>query len=181
MMLLFLILIFPSTYKSNINRLSMGVPLNEIDALAQFLNSNMPQENIYIDEGWNYRYVTLITGIPQTNTSQLNKPEIKNLIKKIGFAETMKKYGIVYLVTTNNTPSYQNYVGLFADESETATLGSLATDRAELAILRSNSEYQPISEIDSGKAQYLVDKYQIVSKFILIKEIGQYKIFTFTN
>ena len=173
----FVILLFPLTYQANTQRLSKEETLNEAKEVVQYLKENMEEGDIYIDEMWDYRHITLMSGIPQTNIAQLKQPEIKESIKKVGFAKTMEKYNVFYLITTRETPIYEEYLGLFDDVS----LPHEPTDSLRNDLILAKLDPQRSQEPMPTKEVNLIDKYKIFDKFVLIKEIGQYKIFGFKN
>ncbi len=175
--LFFMIFLFLPAYQSNIQRLDKEVPLGEINELTQFLKNNMGKDDIYIDEKWDYRYITLITGIPQTNIAQLKQPEIKESIEKIGFANTMKKYKIVYLITEKEYPLYREYLELFTDAS--SINNSTNSTRTDLILADLNP--QESEEISPTEENNLINEYKIPEKFVLEKEFGHYKVFSFAN
>jgi 4-amino-4-deoxy-L-arabinose transferase-like glycosyltransferase len=168
------LLVFPTSYNANIKRLNKGKDIESLRQVAQYLIESTKEDDIYIDPG-NNQYLTILTNRAQTRDYRLDKPEVKNLIKEIGFSKTMERYNISYIVTTKEEPEYKRYVNLFTDED----LKSITYSRTDIILSKLGKNYQYFPDLDVRNE--LIEKYNIEDKFILEKEIGLYKFFRFVD
>jgi 4-amino-4-deoxy-L-arabinose transferase-like glycosyltransferase len=168
------LLVFLTSYNANIKRLNKVKDIESLRQVAQYLIENTKEDDIYIDPGDN-QYLTILTDRAQTRDYRLDKPEVKNLIKEIGFSKTMEKYNISYIVTTKEEPEYERYINLFTDED----LKSITYSRTDIILSKLGNNYQYFPDLDVRNE--LIEKYNIEDKFILEKEIGLYKFFRFVD
>lgn len=173
-LLLFIgIIIFPPSYNAVI--VILDKEKNQyVGQAAQYLIENTKENEIYIDAG-NNQYLTILSNRAQTRDFLLDSPEIKNSIKEIGFSEAMKKYNISYIVTTKNTPEYERYVNLFADEE----LKSISYKRTDIILSKIENEYEELPDLEIRNE--LIEKYNLKDKFFLENQIGPYKFFKFVD
>lgn len=173
-MLLLGIFLFPAAYKASSERLSNEKDVNALKKVAQYLIANTKENEIYVDDS-HLLTLTLMTGRSRTTEAGLIDQEIKESIKKIGFANTMKKYNISYVLTARDTPRYNRYANLFADQ-ELATVSGRRSDLLQFR-LNSNYDYFP----DSSIRDEIIESENIEEKFVLQKEIDPFKIFGFQD
>ncbi len=170
---LFLLIVFPSSHKSNIDELSKEKE-GFLEA-SMYLENHTNIDELYIDE----KYLLSLT--IKTNRSRvgelyfLERPKFKEDIKNMGFRDTMHKNNIKYLITTAKEPKYEKFVNLFTNEE----LQSTSYRRSDIILSKLDENYDYFSDIDKRKE--LVDKYDIKNKFKLEKQIGVYRFFTFQN
>jgi len=168
------LLIFPTSYNANTQRLRKEKDDNYLERVAQFLIENTNEGEIYIDNS-NLLTLTLMTGRPRIEESELLNKEIISSVQKIGFSKTMEKYNISYLVTLEKEPRYERYVSLFTEQE----LKSVSYRRSDIIKSRLYPDYEYFPDIDIRNK--IIELQNIKDKFVLEREIGPYKLFTFKN
>lgn len=149
----------------------------EYEEIVEYLNENTSSGDFFIDEAY---ILTVLFDTDLYRTLDINvlanKSELKESIKEIGFSRTMNKYKIKYLITKESRPNYESYVPLFTEKSfETSQF-----DRGQLLlnlIHPDNYYYFP----DQRERSELVKELDIMNKFVLEKQIGVYRFYTFQN
>lgn len=175
MLLTLLVFIYPASLYYNTARLSSERPkMDQFYQVADYLMNNTKDDHIYIDDSY-LLTLTIMTGRGRVEEYHLANDTIRQSVKEIGFASTMEKFGVVYLLTTRETPRYERYVNLFSEEK----LATVAYRRSDLiqAILDPSYEYFPDMEL----RQEIIDRKKIEDKFILEQEFGPYKIYSFKD
>ena len=173
-LIMFLLLVFPASYDTNVQLLSQEKDMHYINEATQYLIENTNENEIWIDTDYN-QYLTIYSNRPQTRDYRLDRPEVRESIKKIGFVETMNKYNISYIITTRKELPYERYVNFFTDEE----LSSLSYKRSDLIHSTVGSEEDLVQ--DTNKRLQLVEKLGVKEKFVLEKEIGPYKFYSFKD
>lgn len=173
-LLLLLIMSFPIAYKANTDRLNTEKDIKSLKQVADFLLENTSEEEIYIDDSY-LLTLTIMTGRPRIEESALIQEEIIDSIEEIGFSKTMDKYNVVYLITANTIPKYENYVNLFTRDD----LDTISYRRSELVLLGIGQVEHYFSDIQTRKK--IISENRIKEKFILEKEFGPYRVFSFRD
>ena len=172
--LLLALLIFPTSYNANIARLGKEQNIGQLNEVANYLISNTNEKDIYID-GSSLTTLVFLTNRSRISEYNLIQEEIINSVQKKGFGFTMDFYNVSYLITKGNNPKYERYVNLFTNEK----LKSVAYRRTDIILSELNPSYDYFS--DSEIRNKLIDNLNIKEKFVLEKEIGVYKFYTFTD
>ncbi|WP_440956350.1 glycosyltransferase family 39 protein [Methanosarcina sp. Mfa9] len=172
--LVFSLLVYPTSYNANVNRLNEEIDQYSLMQVAQYLLENTNENEIYIDDSY-ILTLTILTGRPRIDESNLIQDEISESIKTIGFSESMKKYNISCVITTRNTPRYERYVNIFTDEN----LGSVSYGRRDIILSRLNPDYHSSGDIE--RRNQLIKECNIQNKFILEQKLGPYRIFSFAG
>jgi len=173
--LLLLIIVVPDTYQASIDNISYErAGMEDFKKVARYLMMNTEEDEIYIDDSY-LLTLTLMTGRARIEESKLDNSVIKKSIREIGFANTMEKYNIVFLITARDHPRYERYANLFVEEG----LSTISYRRSDFirSLLDSDNHYFP----DFVQRQQIVDAESLVDKFILVQEYGTYKIFAFAD
>jgi hypothetical protein len=170
------ILIIPHSIETTFYKLNKEEDLYHLNMVNTFIKNNMESDEIWIDELWDYRYITLMTGIPQTNIEQLKQDAIINDIHKMGFKGGLNKYKVKYLITKNKTPLYENFIPLF-NQSYEKNLPKI--ERTDLILSITNGIELPKGEF--LEIESILNKYKIKEKFKLEKEFGDYRIYSFSD
>ena len=171
---LILLFVLSPSIQANTLRVSRENHIGHLKEVAQFLTQNSEENEIYIDAEYN-QYLTILTNRPQTTVSKLNKKEIRDSIQEVGFKNTMKKFKISYLITTKEEPDYLRFVNLFTDQE----LESTSYRRSDLILSRLDPSYEYFPDISYRNK--IVEEKNIKEKFVLKKQVGPYKIFSFED
>jgi hypothetical protein len=100
-------------------------------------------------------------------------------IHKIGFAETMRKFKVKYLITQYERPYYKDYAPIFEPlnikEPSGRNYNRAITIRNTIGIPDSglSDELQLVEEIER--------KYKIKEKFVLADQVGRFRFYSFNN
>lgn len=171
--ILFVTIIYSSCYTTNIERLKREK--NGFIEAADYLRKNTNIIDLYIDEG-SVLSLTIKTDRGKINEiSCLYTIEFKEYVRDIGFAEAMKKYNIKYLITTNKEPKYTDYANIFTD----IELQSTSYRRSDIINDKLFEYYDYFS--DQKLREKIINDYNVKDKFILEKQIGDYRFFTFKD
>jgi len=148
--------------------------MDQFYQVADFLINKTETDHIYIDDS-SLMTLTIMTGRGRVEEYHLITDTLRKSVKDIGFASTMEKYNVIYLITTRETPRYERYVNLFSDEK----LASVAYRRSDIiqASLDQNYDYFPDMDI----RQEIIATENIEDKFILVQAFGPYKIYVFKD
>ena len=143
---------------------------------SQYIEENANSDEFYVDES---HTLSISISTERASTSHFNFPEIQADILEIGFHQTMKKYGIKYLITNNSEPRYKNYAIVFTDmDLEVLNYGKLK--RRDMILGKFNALERAQTDIEKDRDARL-EKMSIELKekdyFILEKEIGSYRIY----
>jgi len=162
-----------TSYDKNINRLSKE-RVGFLEA-SNYLREHTNPEDLYIDENY-LLSLTIKTGRARVGShSFLNNYEFKKSVMEIGFAETMKKYNIKYLITNEKTPRYYKFADIFSATPLQST-SYKRSDKINKKIGKSVSYFS-----DSSIRDKIIEENNLKEKFVLEEQIGNYRFFTFQN
>ena len=170
--LMFLALIFPQSFRVNVAGLN---PTEDISEVIQFILNNTTEDDLILNET-GLSPITIYTGRGLIYPLRIVDHTIREEIQSIGFAETMKKYRIKYLFTSNETPLYIDFAPVFAKTqivepsyNRNHMIFKLIGDND----IEMNRQYQELEDI--------VKKYKISEKFRLEAKVGNYRFYSFVN
>lgn len=170
-----LLAVLPQSITSNVGRLSLErANLDDLKKVAQFLVDNTTEEEIYLDDNY-LLSLTLMSDRPRTEDYYLETRVIKASIKEIGFAGTMEKYNISYLVTDREHPRYEGYINLFTD----LELAEVAYRRSDIIRSSLSEDYQYFP--DQALREALIEAVGLKEKFVLVEKHGPYRIYGFED
>ena len=174
LLFLLVILIRPLVINNTLGYLQIQIPY--FDEAAQYLEDNSKENELYIDESY-FLSLTLETGRARVgDLNYLSDEQFKENVKSIGFKDTMEKYNVKYLITSNNTPNYSSYAHIFTDEY----LQTSEFDRGQIIqFVLDPIKYSRFSDEEHRKE--IVQRYDIENKFVFEKQIGVYRFFRFSN
>lgn len=172
--ILIMFIIVPISLSYNTQRISKEADVESLKQVAQFLIENTEEHEIFIDDSYILSVIFYVNR-PRIEEFRLIQDEIITSIQEIGFGSTMKSYNISFLITTRNTPRFDRYVNLFTIED----LQSVAYRRGENIISRLDIASQYFSDIKIRNK--IIESENIASKFVLEKEFGRYKIYSFAD
>lgn len=173
-LLLISILVFPVAIANTEGYLSIQIP--GFEEAAKYLENNTEEDEIYIDESY-LLSLTLETGRARVgDINAFSDEEFKHDVRNLGFKDAMEKYNVTYLITRNAYPDYESYAHIFSEEY----LESTEFDRGQILLSFVDPEdYSYYSDSDLRKE--LVEEYNLESKFVFEKRIGEYRFFRFEN
>lgn len=175
--LLFIFLIFSglflftfSSVKSKLDR-----EYSEVYYLIDYINSlNLEDGTSFVDQG-DLTYLTMKTNIYRVyDTSIFADEKFRESVSEIGFVETMKKYKILYLITSSDTPDYT----IFANSFSETPLESTSYRRTDQIFeeLYSKSYYS-----DLGLREKILLDNNVSAQFQLVRVFGTYKVYELTD
>jgi hypothetical protein len=171
--IIFLAIIIPPVYTQSAARLSKSVSINKI---SQYIIDNTKLDELVLYEGY-YSPIAIKTKRGMVRTFRLEDKKIVQSIKTLGFAETMKKYNIKFLITPYETPNYDDFAPLFADDS---SMKSTTFDRKYLIYKRVGIGKGMTSERENSLKR-IIDEYDIKEKFVYVGKIDDFNVYSFTD
>ena len=170
--ILFMLLTFPQAYSANIQRLKITQDISEI---KDFIIRNTNENDIIINET-SLSVVTIYTKRSFIYMERLVNNPFRSEIKQTGFAKTMRKYHVKYLMTDSENPSYIDFAPLFAETK----IREPRWDR-KLIIFNTINYKQSGRNEDLLELEKIVQEYKINDKFHLEAKIGKFKFYTFVD
>lgn len=171
--IIFLAVIMPPIYTQSAARLGKSVPIKQI---SHFIINNTKMDELVLYEGY-YSPIAIKTKRGMVRTFRLEDETIVQSIKAIGFAETMRKYKIKFLITPNEKPSYADFAPLFTDDK---SMKSTTFDRKYLIYKRVGIGKGMTSERENALKR-IIDEYNIKEKFVYVGKIDGFNIYSFKN
>ena len=171
--IIFLAIIIPPVYTQSAARLSKSVPINKI---SQYIIDNTKSDEMVLYEGY-YSPIAIKTKRGMVRTFRLENQNIVQSIKAIGFAETMRKYKIKFLITPDETPNYEDFAPLFTDDN---SMKSTTYDRKYLIYKKVGIGKGMTSERENALKR-IIDEYNIKEKFVHVGKIDDFNIYSFKN
>ena len=168
------VLLTPEIIQANTEWLSQQKNPTDYQNLVTYINQTSNINNFYIDDV-DISPLTIDTGRPRIEVANLINPEIISDVKQYGFSETMKKFGIKYLITENSDPPYDDFINIFTDQK----LQSVNYRRSDIIATRLDPNIQYFS--DYQLRQKLVEELDIKNKFTLTEQIGIFRVYSFIN
>jgi hypothetical protein len=152
-----------------------SVEQKQIILLTEYLKENMAPSDLYMDEGY-VVYPSLKLRIGRVSQIDfLENPDVLNSINEIGFNRTMSKYHIKYITTNRNQLRYDRLINIFASDKN---LQSAIYRRTDIVFERL---YGRDYFSDRDLRNELMNELKINEKFVLEKQFGAYKIYSFRD
>ena len=104
---------------------------------------------------------------------------IREDIRRIGFANTMHKYRVKYLFTPNEQPYFLDYAPLFEPTKILEPSGQ--NINRNMRIYKTIGISDQSLEEDLRQVEEIERRYRVREKFVLAKQIGRFKFYTFNN
>jgi len=149
-----------------------------VDEGVQFIKENMKPDEFLLFEGY-LTPLTIYTGRGFVMPAVLADDAIREDIRRIGFANTMREYRVKYLFTPNEQPFYLDYAPLFEETKLLEPSGQnfnrniLIYKTIGVADRRLKEDLRQVEEIER--------KYRIREKFVLEHQIGKMKFYSFKD
>jgi len=171
----FLSLILPPAVDATTGRMRNYVDVREA---VQYIKENTNPEDFLLFEGY-LTPLTIYTGRGFVMPAVLADDAIREEIRRIGFANTMRKYRVKYLFTPNEKPFYLDYAPLFEKTKLLEPSGQNFNRNIRI--------YKEIGVTDRGlkedlrQVEEIERKYNIREKFVLERQFGKMKIYSFKD
>ena len=171
----FLALILPPAVDATTGRMANFV---DVRPAVQFIKENMKPDEFLLFEGY-LTPLTIYTGRGFVMPAVLADDAIREDIRRIGFANTMREYRVKYLFTPNEQPFYLDYAPLFEETKLLEPSGQnfnrniLIYKTIGVADRRLKEDLRQVEEIER--------KYRIREKFVLEHQIGKMKFYSFKD
>lgn len=171
----FLFLLYPPILDATNGRMNNYV---NVDNAVQFIKDNTKTDEFILFEGF-LTPLSIYTRRGFVMPAVLIDNTIREDIHKIGFADTMRKYRIKYLITPNEQPFYLDYAPIF----EPTKIKEPSGKNYNRSITIYKTIGVPDSEIsdDLQQVREIEKKYNIQEKFVLAAQIGRFKFYSFQN
>jgi hypothetical protein len=173
--LFFAVLVLPPAVDATNNRMKNYV---NVDNVVKFIKENTKPDEFILFEGF-LTPLSIYTGRGFVMPAVLIDNTIREEIRRIGFAGTMRKYKIKYLFTPNDRPYYSDYAPLF--EQTNITEASGRNFNRGLTIFRTIGRPHPDLSNDLRQLEEIEKKHRIREKFVLAAQLGRFKFFSFQD
>jgi hypothetical protein len=140
-----------------------------------FILENTKEEDLLLHEGF-YTSLAISTGRGLVRPYRLAVDEVRGSVNHIGFAATMRKYEIRYLLTPFPEPRYRDFAPLF----EKTTLDRPSYFRTAKILARIKVR-NPDIETQYEDLDRIVREREIEKKFVLEKQVGKLRFYTFRD
>jgi hypothetical protein len=174
-LLFFLFLIFPPILDATEGRMKNYVDVGKV---VQYIKQNTKPDEFILFEGF-LTTLSIYTGRGFVMPAVLIDNSVREDIHKIGFAETMRKYKIKYLITPYENPYYKDYAPIFEPmnirEPSGRNYNRAITIHNTIGIPNAglSEELKLVEEIER--------KYKIQDKFIFTDQVGRFKFYSFNK
>ena len=165
-------LIVSQTYEANAKRLGR---YEDLSAVSEFIMANTEEGDLILYEGY-YTPLVIYTGRGLVRAARLADPRVRARIEKYGFAETMRRLHIKYLLTPYDEPTYRDFAGVFREINVKTPM----YNRTFLICKRVRMECEG-GEMEHKKLDGVVQEEGIPAKFKLVARIGKIKLYSFRN
>ena len=171
----FLALILPPATDATAGRMANFV---DVRPAVQFIRENTKPDEFLLFEGY-LTPLTIYTGRGFVMPAVLANDAIREDIRRIGFANTMRKYRVKYLFTPNEQPFYLDYAPLFEETKLLEPSGQ--NFNRNLRIYKTIGVTDPGLKEDLRQVEEIERKYRIREKFVLERQIGKMKFYSFRD
>jgi 4-amino-4-deoxy-L-arabinose transferase-like glycosyltransferase len=168
----FAVLVLPRSIRETKNLLGRH---EDIGPAVQFILENTKEEDLLLHEGF-YTSLAISTGRGLVRPFRLAVDEVRGSVNHIGFAATMRKYKIRYLLTPFPEPRYRDFAPLF----EKTSLDRPSYFRTATILARINVR-NPDIETQYEDLDRIVREREIAKKFVLEKQVGKLRFYTFRD
>jgi hypothetical protein len=175
MLLFFLSLIYPPIHDATDER--MKDYWNAENAI-QYIKQNTKPDEFILFEGF-LTPLSIYTGRGFVMPAVMIDDAVRGNIHKIGFADTMRKFKIKYLITPYEHPYYMDYAPIFEFTGIKEPSGR-NHDRGIAIHKTIGSRGARLSE-ELRRVEEIAIKYNIQEKFVLADQVGQFKFYSFKN
>jgi len=169
--LLFL-LVFPASFRESVKSLS---EYEDYSQAIEFIKNNTGEKDKLIYEG-PIGPIAIYTRRSLIRPYRLDHDKLIKDIHDIGFADTMQKYGIKYLLSPYEKPKYIDYANLFINTN----MDYPSSNRRYLILNTIGAVSKDLSD-NYSKLDEIVHEHDINNKFNLVEDFGKIKVYTFRN
>jgi hypothetical protein len=150
----------------------------DVRPAVQFIRENTKPDEFLLFEGY-LTPLSIYTGRGFVMPAVLADDAIREDIRRIGFANTMRKYRVKYLFTPNEQPFYLDYAPLFEETKLLEPSGQ--NFNRNLRIYKTIGVTDPGLKDDLRQVEEIERKYRIREKFVLERQIGKMKFYSFRD
>ena len=169
---LFFLLVFPASLRESIRNLS---EYKDFSQTIEFIKNHTDEKDKLIYEG-PIGPIAIYTKRSLVRPFRLNHDKFKKDIHDIGFADTMQKYGIKYLLSPYEKPKYIDYANLFINTN----IKYPSSNRRYLILNMIGTIPKDLNE-NYSDLERIVREYDIRNKFIFVGDFGKIKVYSFHN
>jgi len=171
----FLSLILPPVVDATTGRMRNFV---DVRSAVRYIRENTKPEEFLLFEGY-LTPLSIYTGRGFVMPSVLADDAIREDIRRIGFANTMRKYRVKYLFTPNEQPFYLDYAPLFEPTKIREPSGQ--NFNRNILIYKTIGISDRNLKEDLRQVEEIERKYKIREKFVLENQIGKMKFYSFKD
>jgi hypothetical protein len=149
-----------------------------VEKVVEFINANTRPDELILFEGY-LTPLSIYTGRGFVMPAVLINDTIRDDIRKIGFAETMKKHKVKYLFTPRDQPYYLDYAPIFERTNIREPSGT--NFNRIITVFKTIGVSNAGISNDLEKVKEIGEKYNIKEKFVLAAKIDRFRFYSFQN
>jgi hypothetical protein len=150
----------------------------DVENAIQYIKQNTKPDEFILFEGF-LTPLSIYTGRGFVLPAVLIDNAIRENIHNIGFADTMRKFKIKYLITPYEHPFYLDYAPIFEFTGIKEPSGR--NYNRDIAIHQTIGDKAKGYRMNYGWLRKIVIKYNIQEKFVLADQVGKFKFYSFKN
>jgi Dolichyl-phosphate-mannose-protein mannosyltransferase len=149
-----------------------------VEKVVEFINANTRPDELILFEGY-LTPLSIYTGRGFVMPAVLINDTIRDDIREIGFAGTMKKYKVKYLFTPREQPYYLDYAPIFERTNIREPSGT--NFNRIITVFKTIGVQNAGISSDLEKVKEIGEKYHIEEKFVLVAKIDRFRFYSFRN
>lgn len=149
-----------------------------VEKVVEFINANTRPDELILFEGY-LTPLSIYTGRGFVMPAVLINDTIRDDIREIGFAGTMKKYKVKYLFTPREQPNYLDYAPIFERTNIREPSGT--NFNRIITVFKTIGVPNAGISSDLEKAKEIGQKYNIEEKFVLAAKIDRFRFYSFRD
>lgn len=172
---LFCALILPPVHDATAAKLGR---YDRVEEAVKFIREHTEEGDFILYEGW-LAPLVIYTGRGFVKPATLVSDTIREEIRTLGFAATMRKYRIRYFFSPYGNPSYKDFAPLFA-KTRLIEPGGRTFNR-NLSIQATLGQFDPGAAEGLKEAEEVERAYDIPGRFKLVGTVGKYRFYSFLD
>jgi len=173
--LLLLALVLPPALDATEGRMKRYL---NVDDAVEYIRQNTKPGEFLLFEGF-LTPLSIYTGRGFVMPAVMIDETVREDVRRYGFGDTLRKFGVRYLITLDDPPFYMDYAPIFADTPLKEASGR-NFDRAITIHKAIGSRDAELTQ-ELRQAKEIEKKYDIPDKFVLADQVGRFRFYKFKN
>jgi len=150
----------------------------KVDDAVEYIKQNTKPGEVLLFEGF-LTPLSIYTGRGFVMPAVMIDETVREDVRRYGFGDTLRKFGVRYLITLDDPPFYMDYAPIFADTPLKEASGR-NFDRAITIHKAIGSRDAELTQ-ELRQAKEIEKKYDIPDKFVLADQVGRFRFYKFKN